>query len=234
MIDFYTSWCKWCKVFDQRTFTDAKVISQAEDFVCAKVNAEDKANMNLVSKYQIDSYPRIIFMDDEGLVIGVIRGFLEANQFLPEMEKSYEKWINLGELKSKAEDTSDLASNYELANVYLQSGDLDKALAKYDLITKNDISNIQGFTDDAILNTGVCYGQQGKYEKAKAQFEFYINKYFDEERIAEAYYFLAITHLQLNEKDAALSNLQNVYEQFPNSPIAAQARNLKRRIEMQR
>ena len=63
MMDVYTSWCKWCKVLDQKTFPDKDVAFQANNFVCAKLNGEDKSNKEVVSRYQINSYPRIIFLD---------------------------------------------------------------------------------------------------------------------------------------------------------------------------
>lgn len=42
-IDFYTSWCGWCKVMDNKTFDDTIIAKMMqENFYCVKFNAEDK------------------------------------------------------------------------------------------------------------------------------------------------------------------------------------------------
>ncbi len=42
-IDFYTSWCGWCKVMDNKTFDDTIIAKMMqEDFYCVKFNAEDR------------------------------------------------------------------------------------------------------------------------------------------------------------------------------------------------
>jgi thioredoxin-related protein len=41
LIDLYTSWCYWCKVMDQKTYSDPKVIRYVnEHFYTIKLNAE--------------------------------------------------------------------------------------------------------------------------------------------------------------------------------------------------
>jgi thioredoxin-related protein len=42
-IDFYTSWCGWCKVMDKNTFEDSIVATlMIKDFYCVKFDAERK------------------------------------------------------------------------------------------------------------------------------------------------------------------------------------------------
>jgi thioredoxin-related protein len=41
IVDFYTDWCGWCKVMDQKTYTDPKVIELINKyFIPVKFNAE--------------------------------------------------------------------------------------------------------------------------------------------------------------------------------------------------
>jgi uncharacterized protein YyaL (SSP411 family) len=43
IIDCYTDWCGWCKVMDQKTFTDSGIIARIQkDFVAIKFNPEKK------------------------------------------------------------------------------------------------------------------------------------------------------------------------------------------------
>jgi len=84
MIDFYTDWCSWCKVLDQKTYTDPEVIEAADKMVAVKIDAE--AHADLAKKYKVNSYPRIVFLSSEGKVIHEIMGYKPPDQFLPDMK----------------------------------------------------------------------------------------------------------------------------------------------------
>lgn len=46
-IDMYTDWCGWCKVMDQKTFTDEKIAKQLNtDFYAVKFDAEGRENVD--------------------------------------------------------------------------------------------------------------------------------------------------------------------------------------------
>jgi uncharacterized protein YyaL (SSP411 family) len=50
-IDFYTSWCGWCKVLDTKTFQDPFVAKfMGEHFYCVKFDAEQKPDINFQNK----------------------------------------------------------------------------------------------------------------------------------------------------------------------------------------
>ncbi|HMA61947.1 MAG TPA: DUF255 domain-containing protein, partial [bacterium] len=43
IIDFYTSWCHWCDVMDEKTFSDPEVKDFLEEnFVTIRIDAENK------------------------------------------------------------------------------------------------------------------------------------------------------------------------------------------------
>ena len=46
LIDLYTGWCGWCKVMDQKTFTNKEVIDKInKNFLPIKFNAEYQKNV---------------------------------------------------------------------------------------------------------------------------------------------------------------------------------------------
>lgn len=46
LIDLYTNWCYWCKVMDNRTYQNKKVVGYInENFYAVKVNAETKDSL---------------------------------------------------------------------------------------------------------------------------------------------------------------------------------------------
>ncbi len=102
-IDMYTDWCKWCKVMDQKTFTDQEVIQYMnENFYAVKFNAEQKEAITFKGKkydfiqsgrrgihalaYELmersASYPSFVLLDKNLNKLGLIKGYKAPAQFL--------------------------------------------------------------------------------------------------------------------------------------------------------
>ena len=90
MIDFYMDWCGWCKKLDKETYSDAKVQGFAQGFICVKVNGEKFSN--LVSKYLVEVYPTIVFLDPDGKEVSRIEGYAGPGEFLKTMEEVASKF----------------------------------------------------------------------------------------------------------------------------------------------
>lgn len=105
-VDIYTSWCKWCKVMDQQTFTDSSVIEHLDDqFHVVKFNAEQTDIVNWNGKEFIYkaggrrgihtlaiellngrlSYPSFAILDKDRNPIKIIVGFKKPDQLLREL-----------------------------------------------------------------------------------------------------------------------------------------------------
>jgi thioredoxin-related protein len=93
VVDFYTDWCKWCKVMEEKTYTDTLVIKVLkEKFVTAKINGESSENITFKGKtmtqqdftmgMRVSGFPSTLFMDNDGKVIGIIPGYIEAPNYL--------------------------------------------------------------------------------------------------------------------------------------------------------
>lgn len=94
-IDVYTDWCGWCKVMDNKTFTDPEVAKLLnEKFWAVKFNAEQRADVvyngttfkfvesGRSGYHQLAaallnnqlSYPNFVFLNDQFHIIPVIQG----------------------------------------------------------------------------------------------------------------------------------------------------------------
>lgn len=93
VIDFWTTWCHWCKVMDKETYTDDEVIRRLDkDFVMVKVNAESgeaqgsdpdaPTGRELAREYGVNSYPTTWFIDSDGEKIAPLPGYVEPKQFI--------------------------------------------------------------------------------------------------------------------------------------------------------
>lgn len=69
-VDFYTTWCLPCKMMDEDVFPD-KGISQLlnDNFINYKVDAEKGNGPNLALLYQVNVYPTLLFLDEDGKVL---------------------------------------------------------------------------------------------------------------------------------------------------------------------
>lgn len=72
IIDFYTTWCPQCKRLDP-IFDQMK--SKFPDINFQKLDAEEPGNAGLVAQYGVNSYPRLVYLDNSGKVLQNNRGF---------------------------------------------------------------------------------------------------------------------------------------------------------------
>jgi len=94
VIDFYTSYCRWCKVMDKETFRDKKVASYLnEHFISIKLDAQQKNTRiqyggrtytpaSLVRAFKLRGYPSVAYLDEKGALIFVDTGFKKPGQFM--------------------------------------------------------------------------------------------------------------------------------------------------------
>ncbi len=123
VIDFYTSWCKWCKVMDEKTFSEPQISKYlAEHFVSIRINAENKNEIltykgnrytpiDLTRSFGVKAFPSLAYLDDKGDLIGVIPGFMPPETFLPFLRyiesECYKKRISFEEFLKKEEECSE-------------------------------------------------------------------------------------------------------------------------------
>lgn len=83
LVDFYTSWCGWCKVLDKKTFSDTAVGTFAnQHFISFKANAEVGQTAQLARKSGVRAYPTIIIFSAQGEILHRIEGYLGPAPFL--------------------------------------------------------------------------------------------------------------------------------------------------------
>jgi thiol:disulfide interchange protein len=85
MVDFYTTWCGWCRKLDETTFADAGVKRALASVVPVRLDAEGTGRA-AAARYGISGYPTIIFLDPNGREVGRIPGYLPADAFLQELQ----------------------------------------------------------------------------------------------------------------------------------------------------
>lgn len=84
MVDFYTDWCRWCQVMDEKTFSNAAVQNELKRMVVVKLDAE-RDGRDAARRYRVDGFPTMLFLDAKGQEIGRVPGYLPPEPFLEEL-----------------------------------------------------------------------------------------------------------------------------------------------------
>jgi thiol:disulfide interchange protein len=79
LMNFYTDWCGVCKRMDSGTFVDPAVVTEAQNYVAIKINAEQRTD--LAQQYNVSAYPTFVIADGSGNVKYNDAGGFPASEF---------------------------------------------------------------------------------------------------------------------------------------------------------
>lgn len=94
LVDFYTDWCHWCKVMDEKTFSDKDVSRKlASRFVTVRLNAEAQnemltykgqnfSNAQFTKVVKVTGFPSLGFFDKNGEIVTIVPGFIPPESFI--------------------------------------------------------------------------------------------------------------------------------------------------------
>lgn len=83
-VDAYTDWCGWCKVMDEKTFSNQAIGNMMDQyFINVKLEMEkDELGIKLATKYAISSFPSYLVFNEKGEFIYQSVGYQEAADFM--------------------------------------------------------------------------------------------------------------------------------------------------------
>ncbi|MHB1277459.1 MAG: thioredoxin family protein [Bacteroidia bacterium] len=83
-IDAYTDWCGWCKVMDEKTFSNEAIGKMMDQyFINVKLEMEkDELGIKLATKYAISSYPSYLVFNENGEFVYQTVGYQEPAEFM--------------------------------------------------------------------------------------------------------------------------------------------------------
>ncbi len=86
-VDFWTTWCGWCKTLDKKTFSQPEVRAQLAKMVALSIDAESPAGKPVAAQFHVTGYPTLLVVDGNGKEVGRIAGFLEPEPFLAKLDE---------------------------------------------------------------------------------------------------------------------------------------------------
>lgn len=187
MVDFYTTWCKPCKMLDRDVFNSDEFKNLQPQFVAVKINAEKGEGVDLSKKYNVTSYPNVIFLDPQGNEIERIMSYRPKEEYLKEVRRILEgeRTTPLVEMAFNQNPTFDDA--VFLSHYYLKV-DIEKGIEYYDKAV--DLYNIKLEEKDLlILKAKVLHAKlKVNLNVSKEEVKEIIKKLPDDENTAFAVY----------------------------------------------
>ena len=140
-------------------------------------------------------------------------------------KKDYEKAVSTLEPFTKMQTDTAISALFQIAKIYENAGEDDKAEAEYKIIY-TDYSRTPE-AEEAMYRCGELYYSKGNYKKAEEGFTKYIFTYVGGRFTDAAYYFSGESNLKLGDNNRCIMQNKTLITKFPQSLYYyAGARNL--------
>ncbi len=104
-VDTYTEWCGPCKRLSKEVFPQEKVGDYFNSrFVSIKIDAEKGEGIEYAKKYQIKTYPTLMFLSANGDVLYRIRGFVDADGLIKDAKIAVDPSAQLSALQKRYDE----------------------------------------------------------------------------------------------------------------------------------
>jgi thiol:disulfide interchange protein DsbD len=89
LVDFGADWCGACKELDHQTFSDPRVVAEAQDFVAVRVDlsasSQTPEKWALLRSYEQNGLPLVVLHGADGREVSRITGLVSPDEFLDHM-----------------------------------------------------------------------------------------------------------------------------------------------------
>jgi len=135
MIEFYAEWCNWCRRLETDTFSVPAVRSELQALVSVKLDAE-KEGAELADRFEVDSYPTLIFLDSNGNEMDRILGYLPPDDFLRRVQRIRKGDTFLACLRQLEEDPGNIDAIERSVSGLLERSDPEGAISRIEAFHK--------------------------------------------------------------------------------------------------
>lgn len=94
LVYFWTTWCTYCEEYNQKAYTDQRIIDRLDEFVLLAVNLDDgsPSAKQLQQEYNANYPPQHVAITPEGEVLVEINGYAKPDSFATYLDDALEEW----------------------------------------------------------------------------------------------------------------------------------------------
>ena len=215
ILEFYTDWCKWCKILEDSTFTDTSVIRFSMDFVFFKTDAEK--DTVLANRYQVAGYPTIILANPSGEEIDRIVGYAPALDLISDFKDYLKGEGTLADLENKLKtDSTNADLWFRVGEKYHERRRFDEAIVNYQRVISLDPEDRMNKASHALFNIGLVHMRQKEYPKAIKEFSKLVSAYPKSELKLDADEYIPYSYEKIGDTTKAISLYKKILKKYPN------------------
>jgi len=236
LVDFWAEWCGWCHRLDRTTYVDPVVAKGAEDFVAVKVNTEGSPReMAIAARYDVSSLPTILFLTPRGRPITRLNGFQGPGEFPRTLERAKDQSRRLIEWEEALERNSKDAVALTGLGVHLfeqesypESRELLYRAARHDAGQPVDDRR------RTRLLLGIIQNYDRKFAEAESLLKDALSLQPEGEDQPKLLFVLGRTYVSWGRHAEARRTMQQIVEEYAQSPMAQKARETLVALERKR
>jgi thioredoxin-related protein len=222
-VDLFADWCGWCKQLEQQVFPSEAFQKATKNYVLLRLNTEDGGDGTTLSqRYQVTSLPTSVLMTHDGMVVGLIKGFLPADRMAMLIGEQEKQW---GEFNKRVAKENSLGSDYQkrldLARDFRNHFAFDKSTVRFKKLA-TDPKTPAAIRDQAYFDLAVTLFLDKKFDDSMK----WINHFAKVQSAGESYERsrLLAAEIYANQGNflAAANELRGFKTKFPKSAFLSQ------------
>jgi thiol-disulfide isomerase/thioredoxin len=211
MVDFFTTWCGWCKRLDRETYADPRVTERCGALIAVKVDGDRRRD--LAKRYGVTGYPTIGFLHADGTPLQMVVGFQSAGNFVATLDRLLDRKSEEFVLRQRLRDHPELVDvRSDLATLLAARGDATGAVAQLDtLLAARDALGKDQYWELSLARAKALLAL-GRSHDARDPLKEYVKHQKKSPRLPEALYLLGEACFSDGDRKEARKSFRKLLE----------------------